>query len=47
LFQDENFWLTQKDIVRLFGVEVPAISKHLGNIYETEELERTLEYYNK
>ena len=40
LFQDENFWLTQKDIARLFGVEVPAISKHLGNIYETGELER-------
>ena len=40
LFQDENFWLTQKDIARLFGVEIPAISKHLGNIYETGELER-------
>ena len=40
LFQDENFWLTQKDIARLFGVEVPAISKHLGNIYETGDLER-------
>ena len=40
LFRDENFWLTQKAIARLFGVEVPAISKHLGNIYETGELER-------
>ena len=40
LFQDENFWLTQKDIARLFGVEIPAISKHLGNIYETGELEQ-------
>jgi len=40
LFQDENLWLTQKAIARLFGVEVPAISKHLGNIYETGELER-------
>jgi len=40
LFHDENFWLTQKDIARLFNVEVPAISKHLGNIYETGELER-------
>ncbi len=39
-FQDENFWMTQKAIARLFGVEVPAISKHLGNIYETGELER-------
>ena len=40
LFQDENFWLTQKAIARLFGVEDPAISKHLGNIYETGELKR-------
>ncbi len=38
LFQDENFWLTQKAIARLFGVEVPAISKHLKSIYETGEL---------
>lgn len=40
VFQDENFWLTQKAIARLFNVEVPAISKHLGNIYETGELKR-------
>ena len=40
LYHDENFWLTQKAIAQLFGVEVPAISKHLGNIYETGELER-------
>lgn len=40
LFQDENFWLTQKAIARLFGVEIPAISKHLKSIYETGELER-------
>jgi hypothetical protein len=40
VFQDENFWLTQKAIARLFGVEAPAISKHLRSIYETGELER-------
>lgn len=40
LYHDENFWLTQKAIARLFGVEVPAISKHLGNIYDSGELER-------
>ena len=40
LFHDENFWLTQKAIAELFGVEVPAISKHLGNIYDSGELER-------
>jgi hypothetical protein len=38
-FQNENFWLTQKTIAELFGVEVPAISKHLSNIFETGELE--------
>lgn len=40
LFHDENFWLTQKAIAELFGVEVPAISKHLGNIYDSGELDR-------
>ena len=28
-YYNENFWLTQKNIAQLFGVEVPAISKHL------------------
>ena len=40
-FQDETLWLPQKALAELFGVEVPAISKHLANIYETGELERT------
>src|SRR3712207_6741521 len=35
---DETFWLTQKNMADLFGVEVPAISKHLDNIYQTGEL---------
>ncbi|GAN32669.1 MAG: hypothetical protein UZ01_00176 [Candidatus Brocadia sinica] len=38
LFQNENFWLTQKAMAELFGVEIPAISKHLANIYESNEL---------
>ena len=38
LFQDENFWLTQKAVAHLFNVEVPAISKHLKNIFESSEL---------
>ncbi|MBU0710927.1 virulence RhuM family protein [bacterium] len=38
LYQDENFWLTQKAIARLFAVEVPAISKHIKNIFESSEL---------
>jgi hypothetical protein len=38
-FQNGSFWLTQKNIAELFGVNVPAISKHLKNIFETNELE--------
>lgn len=38
LFEDETFWLTQKAMAALFGVEIPAISKHLSNIFETNEL---------
>ena len=37
-FAEDNFWLTQKTIAELFGVKIPAISKHLKNIYETGEL---------
>jgi hypothetical protein len=40
VFKNETFWLTQKAMAQLFGVEVPAISKHLNNIYETNELEK-------
>ena len=36
--QDETLWLTQKQIAQLFEVKVPAISKHLKNIFETKEL---------
>ena len=34
MYQDENFWLTQKGIAQLFSVKVPAISKHLNNILD-------------
>ncbi len=37
--RDETVWLTQKAIAELFGVGVPAISKHFKNIFESEELE--------
>lgn len=37
-FQDETVWLTQKRIAELFEVEVPAISKHLKNIFDSREL---------
>lgn len=38
--ENETIWLTQKAIAELFGVNVPAISKHLNNIYDDLELER-------
>ncbi len=38
VFANETFWLTQKTIAALFGVQVPAISKHLKNIFEINEL---------
>lgn len=31
--QDETIWLTQKAMAELFGGQVPAISKHLKNIF--------------
>ena len=37
---NENIWLPQKRIAELFGVGVPAISKHLDNIYMSGELQK-------
>ena len=37
-YLNESFWLTQKAIAALFGVEVPAVSKHLKNVFEEGEL---------
>jgi len=37
-FQGETVWLTQKTLAELFGVQVPAITKHLKNIFESGEL---------
>jgi hypothetical protein len=34
----ETVWLTQKALAELFGVKVPAVNKHLKNIFESEEL---------
>ena len=39
LFKDETFWMTQKDMAKLFDVNVPSISKHLKNIFESGELD--------
>ncbi len=37
--QNETIWLTQKGMANLFNVKVPAIAKHLKNIYHSEELD--------
>lgn len=37
-YRDESIWCTQKAMAQLFDVGVPAISKHLKNIFETGEL---------
>ena len=38
IIKDETLWCTQKAMAQLFGVGVPAISKHLKNIFEEGEL---------
>jgi len=40
VIQDETVWLTQKSIAELFSVKVPAVNKHLSNIYDEGELQR-------
>lgn len=35
---DETFWLTQKAIAQLFGVERSVVTKHIKNVFETNEL---------
>jgi hypothetical protein len=37
--RDETIWLTQEKIGQLFGVQRPAITKHLKNIFKTNELD--------
>jgi len=36
---NESVWLRSEDIASLFSVKRPAIVKHIGNIYKTDELE--------
>lgn len=38
IIKDETLWCTQKAMAQLFDVGVPAISKHLKNIFEEGEL---------
>lgn len=40
VIKDETIWCTQKAMAQLFGVRIPAISKHLKNIFEEEELQK-------
>lgn len=39
LLNEDTVWLPQKSIAQLFDVQVPAISKHLKNIFESGELD--------
>lgn len=39
VIRDETVWLTQKSMAELFGVHIPAINKHLKNIFAEGELD--------
>ena len=41
VIKNETIWLTQKGMAELFAVEVPAISKHLANIFAEGELQQS------
>ena len=40
VIKDETLWCTQKAMAQLFGVGIPAISKHLKNIFAEGELDK-------
>ena len=42
IYKDETLWLSQKGMSKVFNVGVPAISKHLKNIFEEQELDKNL-----
>ena len=42
LLNNETIWLTQERMAELFGVQRPAITKHLKNIFESGELDEKL-----
>ncbi len=42
VIKDETIWLTQKSMAELFDVKVPAINKHLKNIFEEGELDENV-----
>ena len=42
IYKDETLWLTQKGMAKVFDVGIPAISKHLKNIFDEEELNESM-----
>ena len=38
VYEEESFWLTQKRMAELFGVNIRTVNEHLQNIFNTEEL---------
>ncbi len=42
IIKDETLWCTQKAMAQLFGVGVPAVSKHLKNIFDDCELDKNV-----
>ena len=40
VFQDGDLWTNQKMLAKLFDVQVPAVSKHINNIFEEGELDK-------
>lgn len=42
LFKNETFWMPQKDIAQLFNVERSTISRHLQNIFNEHELDKSV-----
>ena len=42
IYKDETLWLSQKEMAKVFDVGVPAISKHLKNIFEEQDLDKDL-----
>lgn len=40
IVKNETIWCTQKAMAQLFGVGIPAVSKHLKNIFEEGELQK-------
>lgn len=41
IFNSETFWMSQKRMASLFGVDIPTINYHLAHIYESGELEKS------